>query len=92
MNICFLKGKVINEPEFDFLYRKKRISISYFWLQINEINKIKIFGYDEKADFIYKNIKKGDILTIDGKLRTTEENIEIEVNRIEKWYISNNNS
>ena len=70
----------------------KRISISYFWLQINEINKIKIFGYDEKADFIYKNIKKGDILTIDGKLRTTEENIEIEANRIEKWYISNNNS
>ena len=61
-------------------------------MQINEINKIKIFGYDEKADFIYKNIKKGDILTIDGKLRTTEENIEIEVNRIEKWYISNNNS
>ena len=92
MNICFLKGKVINEPEFDFFYRKKRISISYFWLQINEINKIKIFGYDEKADFIYKNIKKGDILTIDGKLRTTEENIEIEANRIEKWYISNNNS
>ena len=27
MNICFLLGKIISEPTFDFLYKCKNISI-----------------------------------------------------------------
>ena len=64
MNRCFIVGKVINNPEFDFLYMEKRISISYFCLKLNDDNIIKIFGYDENADYIYRNIKSGETVII----------------------------
>lgn len=51
MNICFLLGKIISEPTFDFLYKCKNISISSFCLKTRNGNIVQIFGYDEIADF-----------------------------------------
>lgn len=92
MNKCFIIGKVLNEPEFDFLYMDSKISISYFWIQLNNSNNIvKIFGYDENADYIYRCVKKGETLIIDGQIRCENKNIEIEANRIEKMVNKQNN-
>ena len=84
MNKCFIKAMALEDPEFKFLYMSNRISISYFYVELNDYSIIKVFGYDETADYIYKNIKKGDILIILGELRNNNNNIEIEIKEIKR--------
>ena len=57
MNICFLLGKIISEPSFDFLYKCKNVSISSFCLKTRNGNIVQIFGYDEIADFLYSHLE-----------------------------------
>lgn len=89
MNRCFIMGKIITEPEFKFFYMDKRTSISYFWMRLIDKTVIKVFGYDEQADYIYRNIEQGQNAIIEGKIRIENNNIEIEMDRIEKIIIRN---
>lgn len=41
MNKCYLIGKIISEPIFEFFFMEDNISICYFFVEIQNKNKIK---------------------------------------------------
>lgn len=84
MNICFLLGKVISEPTFDFLYKCKNISISSFCLKTRNGNIVQIFGYDEIADFLYSNLNINDDVFIEGYLTSFKNDIFVNIVNINK--------
>ena len=84
MNLCIELGKIINEPQFDFLYKSKRISIAYFNMELINKSNIKVFAYDEKADYIYRRLRVGDSICIEGEIRILNYNLEIEARKIYK--------
>ena len=73
MNEVFLMGKVITEVKFDFVLKSKRIK-SIVKFQIKTINgeTINIAGYNELADYIYRKIKCGNNVLINGYLAKNE--------------------
>ena len=68
MNLCFLKGKIISEIEFNFIINTKNISIATFEIELLNKSKIKVKAYNELADFCYKKLKQKDIIFIQGYL------------------------
>lgn len=82
INICFLSGKIISEPEFDFFYNsKKYISKLSFVLQTengfksSKIRKetcIKVSAYNNIADFVYRYFNIYDIMEFQGFLTSDE--------------------
>lgn len=78
MNLCFIKGKIIEEINFQFLYHKKNISIAKTILKLRNESIITIKGYDEMADWMVQNIRKEDEVILQGKINTK---MEVEV----KW-------
>ena len=76
VNLCFLSGKVINEIDLKFVYDsskkalgKKHISIVKIKLELLDGQVIELHAYNEIADYVFRNIKKCDYITIQGKLR-----------------------
>lgn len=70
MNICFLDGKVITEPIYKFFYRENMVSICYFKLQCKKL-EITIFGIDEVADSLFRDIKVNQLYCFYGSIRNT---------------------
>ena len=68
MNLCFLKGKIISEIEFNFIINTKNISIATFEIELVNKSKIKVKAYNELADFCYQKLKQKDIIFIQGYL------------------------
>lgn len=79
INICFLSGKIVSEPKFNFFYNsKKYISKITFILQ-TEIGfksskkiksiPVKVIAYNEKADLIYRNFNIYDKIQFEGVLQ-----------------------
>ncbi len=83
MNICFEMGKVIEDVNFDFMYEDKRISIAYTTLMLKNNAIIKIRGYGNIADIMYRTLQKNDNVMIQGRI-ICGKNIEIEVSRNKK--------
>ena len=82
MNICFFIGKIISDIKFDFIINNKNnISISLFILELNDNNKIKIEGYNDIADFCYKELKKEDRIVLEGYINNK---MHIVINKINK--------
>ena len=69
MNICFLLGKVVDDVEFKFIYNSKNISISIFKLMLSNKSIVECEAYDEIADYIYRNIKRDDLIFIEGSIK-----------------------
>ena len=79
INICFLNGKIVSEPDFKFFYNsKKYISKVSFLLETEEgfisskrgqNTSIKVIAYNEMDDFIYRNCNINDIVIIRGFLQ-----------------------
>ena len=73
MNICFLIGKIISEIKFDFVIDEegfgKKISIVRFCIDVLE-ERINVVGYNKLADFCYQKLNIGNIVFIEGFLRT----------------------
>ena len=86
MNRCFIMGKIVTKPQFDFLYMSSRVSVSHFLLELSNKTKIKTLGFDDVADYIYQELKEGDLITIEGELRSTDthKTLEIEILTITK--------
>ncbi len=86
MNVCYLVGKIVTEPKYDFFYNsKKHISIIQFDLENQyekNITKVKVKAYDEEADYIYQFFSKGDWVNILGWLN---QKMEITIEEIERW-------
>ena len=82
MNLCFFSGIIESKPDFKFIISKElnfkdslHISISKFYLKIDENTKVLVKAYDELADYCYKNHKRGDFISVYGKINDL---IEIE--------------
>ncbi len=78
MNKCYLIGKVIGEPIFNFFFMEDNISICYFWINLENCN-IKIFALNDLADCVYQNVQAGQILLVEGCL-DSYENKELSIN------------
>ena len=63
MNIFFLIGKIITNIEYKFILNSKNVSISIFYIQLNNKSIIKIKAYNEIADICYNSILKGNIIS-----------------------------
>ena len=69
MNEVFIIGKVITEVKFDFTLNSKHISAARFGVTtVSDKQEIEIITYDEKADYIYANLKHEDVVMINGYL------------------------
>lgn len=80
MNLCFLIGKIVSGVEFDFILRGKNISIARFEIVLDNKSIINVKGYDEIADFCYKNLAIGSVIGILGNLNS---NMEIIIQEVE---------
>ena len=84
MNICFFIGKIISDIKFDFIINNKNnISISLFILELNDNNKIKIEGYNDIADFCYKELKKEDRIVLEGHINNKMHIVINNINKLE---------
>ncbi len=84
MNLCFLLGKIISDIDFKFIVNdKSNMSISSFTIELKNRNEIKIEGYNNIADFCYKDLNKGDIIIIQGYLNSR---MNIVINEIQKIF------
>jgi len=79
MNTCFLIGKIVSDIKFDFMIYSKYTSIVQFYIKDKRKNIIKIVGYDKIADYCYKNVKKNDIVFIEGRMENIEDNTIIKI-------------
>ena len=97
MNICIVYGKIVSKIEFAFIINvKKYYSIVIFQIELDNKSIVTVKGYNEIADYCYKNLSKGNYCVIEGKINVKEvdklysivekETFEIEINsiRIEK--------
>ena len=84
MNKCYLMGKVVNEPIFNFFFMEDNISICYFWLKLKNNSKIKVFALNELADYVYQNIRANQIILIDGCLDSKgNKDLSVQIKNIE---------
>ena len=82
MNICFLYGKIISDIDFKFIMNNKnKTSISVYKIQLNNKSIVTVKGYNEIADYCYRNLIIGDNIYIQGRLNNM---MEIEADFIEK--------
>ena len=82
MNICFLYGKIISDIDFKFIMNNKnKTSIIVYKIQLNNKSIVTVKGYNEIADYCYRNLKIGDNIYIQGRLNNM---MEIEADFIEK--------
>lgn len=73
MNEVFLMGKIKTEVKFEFLINSKNISIAIFKVKLKNKSEILIKGYNEIADFCYRNLEKNKYVFINGNLNSNME-------------------
>lgn len=92
MNLVFIKGKIIEKIEFKFIYSKNKtkntpISIAQSKVELDNKSIIDVIGYNEKADWMYRNLTINEVIYIEGKLINDKEeynNFKIQVINIIK--------
>ena len=77
INLCFLSGKVINEIDLKFVYNsqkrsldKKHTSIVKIELELQDGQVIQLHAYNEIADYVFRNVKKGDYIFVQGEVKS----------------------
>ncbi len=86
MNICFLTGKIVSDIKFDFMIYSRPTSIVQFYIKEKRKNIIKIVGYDKIADYCYKNLKKNNIVFIEGIMEKVKDEMVIKINEIVSFF------
>ncbi len=78
-NLCYLSGKILNKVNLKFIYDNKRKSISKKHTSVVELtlklaNESVVIakGYDDIADLLYRKVKQGDFVLIEGRLKENE--------------------
>ena len=69
MNLCILLGKIVSEIEFKFIIKSKNKSIAYFDIELSNKSIARIKSYDGVADYVYRKLKTGQIVMIQGKIK-----------------------
>ena len=63
MNICFFIGKIISNINFKLIVNNKKYnSIVIFQIELYNKSVITLKGYNEIADFCYRNLEKNNII------------------------------
>lgn len=82
INLCFLSGKIKSEIDFKFIYNsktkslsKKHTSIVFIDLEIAKEQIVKLYAYDEIADWIYQNVEQNNWIWVQG--RVTQKGVEL---------------
>ena len=74
--------KIVTEVDFNFIYNKnkkeKHTSIAMCKLELDDDNIIDIYGYDEVADYLYRN--SDQYVCIEGRIDTNMMVEILEVN------------
>lgn len=81
MNLCFFIGRVVSEIQFDFILNSKDISIVRFSIELENKSIVIVKGYNEIADYCYKNLITGSIVGVQGSLNSNKEIIIIDINK-----------
>lgn len=73
MNIVVISGDVITKVDFKFIYDRygktnKHTSIAKCMFKLDNESIVQICGYDNMADFMYRNLQIGDNIICDGYL------------------------
>ena len=87
MNLVILYGIVVTNVDFRFIYDRfccdeeniekyNHVSIASCTLKLLNESSIEIYGYDNVADFMLRNLKVNDNVYTEGKL-SNEGKIEI---------------
>ena len=89
MNIVFIMGKVVSNVKYNFIYDKYKINncnekykhTSIAKVKIETLNNsiVNIYGYDNIADDMYRNLKSNRYVMVMGKI---DSNMEINVEKI----------
>lgn len=85
MNKCILIGKILSDINFKFLYNEKHISISTIKIELCDKTQIDVYGIDLMADYMYRELNKGNVVIVYGCIRQNKQNVKIEVTEIEKF-------
>ena len=81
MNLCILMGKIISEIEFRFIINSKNKSIVEFEIKTLDNNIVKIYSYNDIADYCYRKLSKNDSILIEGII---SQNGKVEIKQITK--------
>ena len=74
MNECFFIGKIISDIDFKFIVNsKKYYSISILQIELNNKSIVTVKGYNDIADFCYKNLIKNDSIALYGEINSKIE-------------------
>ena len=79
MNVVVIYGKVVSKIEFKFIYDRyykskenykkyKHTSIAKCKIKLQNDSIVEIYGYDNIADFMYRNLKDGKFIMVEGKI------------------------
>lgn len=75
MNLVIVLGKIVSNVEFKFIYNrysskelKDKTSIATCRIELLNKSIVKVYGYDNIADYMYRNLKVNDSILIEGKL------------------------
>ena len=80
MNICFLYGKIISDIDFKFIMNNKnKTSIIVYKIQLNNKSIVTVKGYNEIADWCYRNLMLENYCIIEGYI---DSKIEVEMTKI----------
>lgn len=70
MNEVFIIAKVIEKVQFQFVYDSKKTAIAQVEVKLWNKSRITLIGYDEMADYMYRNLKENDIPFVNGKINS----------------------
>ena len=82
MNIVIIYGKIVSKIEFKFIYDRyyinnkenymeekyKHISIAKSMVKLQNESTVEVYGYDNMADYMYRNLKEDYNVLIKGKI------------------------
>ena len=61
-------GKIKTAPEYKFTFIRNADAVIIFEIELDNKAKIKVIGYNEIADKCYRELKKEDIIWIEGRI------------------------
>lgn len=79
INRCFIIGKINTNLEYKFIINNKNTAVILFNVELHNKSIVKIKGYNNIADWCYKELKKGSSILIEGYLNKKMEVIILSV-------------
>ena len=89
MNLCFIRGKIISDIQFEFMLEKDKYSIAIMYVELENKAKVRVIGYNEIADKCYQKLKINDVIWIEGYLENLSE-VQIVIKNFKRFKFTNN--